>query len=170
MGRDVKIILELGSWLGRSTRWMAEQSPNAVVLAIDHWQGSVEHHATPEWRAMLPTLYVTFIKNCWTLKDRVVPVRMDTVLGMQLVHRHAILPDLVFIDAGHDYVSARADLSNALGLFPHAILCGDDFMWEGVARTVTEHVRSGIMRGFVKGNVWWRENPAFEHIRDGIPI
>jgi len=170
LSSGTKVFLEMGSWLGKSTRFIAAHAPNAFIIAIDHWKGSAEHHSTPEWKALLPTLYETFLKNCWPYRDRIIPMRIDTVSGMKLVFQQGISPDVVFIDAGHDYISARADLSYALGLFPNAAICGDDFMWEGVARTVTEHVRAGIMKGFRKGNVWWRENPVFASIKGAVPI
>ncbi len=170
LGPQTKVVLELGSWLGKSTRFIASRAPKAIVISVDHWQGSAEHHSTPQWKALLPTLYETFIKNCWIFRDRIIPLRMDTVSGMKLVSQHGISPDIVFIDAGHDYISARADLSNALGLFPNSILCGDDFLWPGVGQTVTEHVRANIMKAFVKQNVWWKDNPAFAHMKGGVPV
>ena len=165
-----KVVVELGSWLGKSTRFTASRAPNAVVVAVDHWKGSAEHHSTPEWKAMLPFLYETFLKNCWPFRDRIIPLRMDTVSGLKLVHSHGIEPDVVFIDAGHVYIYARADLSNALGLFTKAAICGDDFMWPGVAQTVREHARANIMTAFAKGNVWWRENPAFAGIPGAVKV
>ena len=170
VGPDVKVILELGSWMGKSTRFFAERCPNAVVFAVDHWQGSMEHHTTPEWRALLPTLYETFLKNCWDFKDRIVPLRMGTVAGMSLLHQHGVKPDLIFIDAGHDYPNANADVSTALRLFPESTLCGDDFMWEGVQRAVVEHVRAGILKAFVKHNVWWKENRVFAGIQPAAQV
>lgn len=170
MGSHVRVILELGSWLGKSARWLAKQSPNAIVIAVDHWQGSAEHFKTPGLRAMLPTLYDTFIKNCWTFRDRMIPLRMDTISGMGLVNQFRIIPDLIYIDAGHDYASAYADVSNALRLFPNAALCGDDFYWEGVNRAITEHVRSGSMRASYKKNQWWKENSVFSHIQNSRQV
>jgi len=170
LSKETKVVLELGSWLGKSTRFIASRAPNATVIAVDHWQGSAEHHGTPEWQALLPTLYETFLKNCWMFRTRIVPMRIDTVSGMKLIHQHKVEPDIIFIDAGHDYINARADLSNALMLFPNATLCGDDFLWPGVGQTVTEHVRAGIMKAFVKQNVWWKESPAFAHMQGGSPV
>ena len=41
--RDIKVIFEIGSWMGGSTRYMASQLPaDGVVYAIDHFKGSVE--------------------------------------------------------------------------------------------------------------------------------
>ncbi len=170
VGPNVAVALELGSWLGKSTRFLASKCPNAAVIAVDHWAGSPEHHVMADCRPLLPTLYDTFIKNCWAFKDRIVPLRMDTVSGMKLVHQHGIRPDLIFIDAGHEYPSVNADISHALRLFPDAILCGDDFIWEGVGRSVREHVRAGAMKTWVKHNVWWREHPTFGHIQGAVPV
>ncbi len=167
---ETKVVLELGSWLGKSTRFIASRAPKATVFAVDHWQGSAEHHAMPDCQGMLPTLYDTFLKNCWMFRTRIVPLRMDTISGMKLIHQHKVEPDIIFIDAGHDYISARADLSHALSLFPNAILCGDDFLWPGVGQTVREHAHAGIMKAFVKGNVWWKENPAFAHMQGGVQV
>ena len=164
MGSHVKVILELGSWLGKSTQWLAEQSPNATIIAVDHWQGSAEHLEKPEWRALLPTLYETFIKNCWEFRDRIIPLRMNTISGMGFVNQFGVNPELIFIDAGHDYASAYGDVSNALRLFPSAAICGDDFYWEGVNKAVTEHVKHGIMLASYKDNQWWKENNVFTHI------
>lgn len=170
MGPKVKVILELGSWLGKSTRWIAKHSPNATVIAVDHWRGSAEHFEKPEWRAMLPTLYETFLKNCWAFKDRMIPLRMDTISGMEMVNQCRVVPDLVIIDAGHDYESAHGDVSTALRLFPGAAVCGDDFYWEGVNRAVTEHVSRGLMKASYKKNQWWKDHAVFSRIPDASPV
>src|SRR4030065_682178 len=40
--KDIKIIIELGSWLGKSAMHLCELFPNACVICIDHWEGSPE--------------------------------------------------------------------------------------------------------------------------------
>ena len=37
MGPHTKCVLELGSWLGKSTTFICERAPNAHVFAIDLW-------------------------------------------------------------------------------------------------------------------------------------
>ena len=37
MSSDTTCVLELGSWLGKSTRFIAERAPNAFVFAVDLW-------------------------------------------------------------------------------------------------------------------------------------
>eukprot|EP00968_Pinguiococcus_pyrenoidosus_P004079 scaffold268_cov236-Pinguiococcus_pyrenoidosus.AAC.22 len=34
---EVRCIIELGSWYGASTKWLAQHAPGAVVYAIDLW-------------------------------------------------------------------------------------------------------------------------------------
>lgn len=41
MNEDTRCVLELGSWLGKSTRFIAERAPNAYICCIDLW--SNEH-------------------------------------------------------------------------------------------------------------------------------
>jgi hypothetical protein len=165
LGPHTRVVLELGSWLGKSTRFIARSAPNATVIAVDHWLGSEEHVGNP----VLPVLYDTFLKNCWAFRDRIVPLRTSTIPGMGLVREHGVEPDLVYVDAGHDYASAKEDILTALDLFPGALLCGDDFLWPGVCKAVRDAVERCVMSACIKGNVWWREHPAFQRM-NGVRI
>jgi len=165
----IKVALELGSWLGKSTRFIADHAPNATVLAVDHWRGSQEH-LVPGLSQMLPTLYETFLKSCWEYRDRIVPIRMGTVEAMKIVHQHGIVPDVIYIDASHEYPDAMHDIHHALMLFPSALLAGDDFMWPGVARGIRELRTQFPFEVWVKGNVWWKKGPEFSNIVGGGPI
>lgn len=167
---STKIVLELGSWMGLSTRFIARNAPNAVVLAVDHWCGSLEHKTDPHLSSFLPTLYDTFISSCWEYRQQIVPVRMATVLAMKLLHEHGVFPDLIYIDASHEYWDAKSDIHHAFALFPTAAIAGDDFMWEGVGRAVREWAADGMLPAVAKGNIWWKEGPLFAHIQDGVAL
>lgn len=131
-GTHVDVYLELGSWLGKSARWFARQCPNATIICIDHWHGSPEHHRKSKWKQHLPTLYETFVTNMWDLRDRVIPVRADTLQGMSVVAESGVQPHLVYIDAAHDAESVYRDLRTGLEFFPHTQVIGDDWPIEGV--------------------------------------
>lgn len=82
-------IIELGSWYGSSTRWLVENS-NAKVYAIDMWDDSFilndnHYNSSHELRSMLRShpLYESFLQNLWEYKDRVTPLRMKTIDGLQ---------------------------------------------------------------------------------------
>src|SRR5262245_20931507 len=91
------LILELGSFVGRSTAWFLRTCPGAHVIAIDTWNGSPEHHVDPGSRSLLPVLYQTFQKNLWEHRHRLTAVRETTRDGMRVVHEHGIAPDLVYV-------------------------------------------------------------------------
>lgn len=37
--QSARLVVEVGSWVGRSTRYMANLAPRATIIAVDHWQG-----------------------------------------------------------------------------------------------------------------------------------
>ncbi len=126
------IFLELGSWLGASALFMARQIPSAIVICVDHWLGSIEINNHPLYAGKIATLYDTFLANCWSYKDRIVPVRMTTLEGMIKIHQLGIQPDLVYVDAAHSYPDVTGDLEAVYALFPNTIICGDDFDWDQI--------------------------------------
>ncbi len=62
--REIKNIIEVGSWLGCSTRHFAQLIPeDGKVFAIDHWLGSKEHFIMDEVKDWIPVLYQQFLSN-----------------------------------------------------------------------------------------------------------
>ena len=162
-----KLVVELGSWLGKSTRYIADTVPGAVVVAIDTWKGSREHHQMADCIGLLPVLYETFLKNCWEYRTRMVPLRATSQRGLDLLYHYKVEPDLIYIDASHEYRDVLADVQRSLDFFPKAILCGDDWKWDGVRKAVTEVSKTGRLKAWAKGNVWWREHAVFEALQAG---
>jgi hypothetical protein len=143
--RNSSIIVELGSWLGRSTRFMLEMSPQSTVIAIDHWKGDESIHgvATEEELSKIPRLYDLFLSNCWAFKDRLIPVREDTVAGIFRVRQFLVTPAFIYLDANHTYESVKRDLKAIFDAFPKVCVAGDDYggKWEGVKTAVDEVAR-----------------------------
>lgn len=139
LSSETKLVVELGSWLGLSTRFIAGRAPRATVIAIDHWKGSPEHEHDPALRDLLPVLYETFLTNCWNDRSRIVPIRSGTLEGLQRVGSFGLAPDVIYVDADHSYEAVAADLAAIERLFPSAIIVGDDWNWEGVRRAASEH-------------------------------
>ena len=138
VSQATELIVEVGSWTGRSTRFLAGLAPKATVIAIDHWKGSPEHEQDPELAEHLPHLYETFVSECWNYRDQIIPVKAGSTEGLQRVAENGLEPDLVYLDADHAYESVVKDLNTALDLFPRAIIVGDDLNWEGVKKAVDE--------------------------------
>jgi hypothetical protein len=153
-GNGARVIVELGAWLGLSTRFLAATAPRATIVSIDHWHGSPEHHQDPALQHLLPTLYESFLVNCWDRRERIIPLRMGTIEGLREIARFKLKPDLIYIDADHSFEAVQDDLATASRLFPTAALVGDDWDWEGVRRAVEKFAERTGRTLDVEGNAW----------------
>ena len=132
--RRPELVVEIGSWLGGSTRVIADIS-RAHVIAIDTWLGSEEHQTGTEWdrrhdshREILAQLFYTFAMNCSNYREVITPLRATSLAGLHEVHGHGLEPGLVFIDGAHDKASVAADLRTAHDLFgKNAWIVLDDY-------------------------------------------
>jgi predicted O-methyltransferase YrrM len=121
-----KVFVELGSWLGLSTRLIASVIPNdAKLYAIDTWKGSPELIDDPR----LPMLYEIFLSNCIRsgLAHKIYPLRMTTNEAAKIFYRKI---DFLFIDATHTYEAVYNDIMNWYPkLSENGVICGDDWKY-----------------------------------------
>lgn len=134
----VKTVIEVGSWLGSSTRHIAKCLPDdGVIYAVDHWRGSEEHQPAQScWIPQLPQLYEYFLSNVIHegLTAKIIPLRINSLDAAQSL---SVQADIVYIDASHDTESVYRDLK---AWFPHVksggILCGDDWGYPPIVAAV----------------------------------
>jgi GR25 family glycosyltransferase involved in LPS biosynthesis len=128
-----KIVVELGSWLGKSTCHIAKLLPkDGKVYAIDHWLGSQDHQnsLTTDVQKLLPVLYEQFLSNVVHeyLTDKIIPWRMTTDEAAQKMRSEKRKIDLIYLDASHDEMSVYNDLCNWYPFVRKSgVLCGDDW-------------------------------------------
>jgi hypothetical protein len=151
----IDTVVEVGCWLGLSTRHIASLlPPGGKLYAIDHWQGSSEH----QYSQKLSKLYDQFLSNVIhaRLTDKIVPIRMSSIEASYLIGMMGVMPGLIYLDASHDTESVLADL-NAWYPFVkgHGILCGDDWDWSTV-RTAVEIFAAEEQLGIEASGVFWR--------------
>jgi len=128
--------IEIGSWLGKSTRHIASLLPmSAKLYAVDTWKGSVEHQSKKRTDVYdkLPTLYEQFLSNIIHAKltDKIIPIRMTSLEAASYLKSIKQQISLVYIDAAHDTQSVLQDVE---AWYPYiagrkGILCGDDWNW-----------------------------------------
>ncbi len=162
LGPRTRLVVELGSWLGKSSRFIVQQAPRATLVAIDHWLGSAEHRRAgrADVCQRLPRLYETFLRNCWPWRGRIVPMRATTVAGMQELAALGLAPEAIYVDAGHAVDDVLADLRTAIALFPGARLAGDDYVaFPGVGEAVRRMASIHRMCVEVDGNAWMLHKP-----------
>jgi predicted O-methyltransferase YrrM len=161
-------IVELGSYLGRSTRALADNTPG-VVLAIDDWKGPrdipcyVGGDPTPP-KGELP--YIPQNQLFSKFKENVSDLLLSGKIYI-LVADHASLVgkktsspvDLVFLDGDHSYESVKRDVQWALSVLDqskHSMICGHDaemdHVWQAASDVLGE-IKSHKDKG---ANIWWK--------------
>lgn len=101
------VIVEIGSWQGKSTIWLASairDKKNAKIYAVDPHTGSPE--ITKEFGKV--DTYKTFLKNIKQagLSSKVIPIRKPSLEAVKDFIEKA---DIIFIDGSHRFADARAD-------------------------------------------------------------
>jgi Methyltransferase domain len=163
---EPQVVLEVGSWLGKSTMWMAERvSSEGKVYAVDHWLGSFEHQpGQGAYHQAVPFLYQQFLSNVIHrgLAHKIIPVKMESGDAAEAL-KGEVTPDLIYIDGSHDYDGVTRDLNL---WYPYVqgkcVFCGDDWAWKTVRRAVEDFAGEHNLR--VQGDhFFWRLLP-----QDGI--
>jgi hypothetical protein len=154
-GLRPELIIEVGSWKGRSAinmaKYAAEVGLATEIICVDTWLGSPEHWLNKEdpnfYQSLkiqngTPTFYYTFLKNVVDnkLQDVITPFRVPSETAYFILRRLNIRAKLIYIDAGHEYESVLNDLNMYTRLLTDdGVICGDDYiMWESVTRAVNE--------------------------------
>lgn len=123
-------IVEVGSYLGRSTRALADHTPG-VVYALDDWLGPRDVDLVP---AVRRGLMGQFRAN---LSERIADGHCQPVRCRYDAVPLAIEPDMVFIDGSHALDDVRADIRTwRPRLKPGGLLCGHDGWLFSVANAV----------------------------------
>ncbi len=164
---ESRIIVEVGSWEGRSTRALADHvRPGGFVLAIDHWKGQLFDPDCPLNRLVREhgsdAVYARFTHNLRDLLDRNVvrPIRASSAEGLAQVAarlaKHGAKADMVFIDGDHQYDGCKADILAGRALLrPGGLLCGHDY--NSIARHagVKQSVNELYPQRKLVGSIWW---------------
>lgn len=154
--RNARVIVEIGSFLGRSTRFLADLAQAAVVIAIDAWHGP-DVTSDSEGTGPRSGLLETFLAECWLYRDQIVPIRRPPALGLHQVAAAGVRPDAVVLTTGVPDPSAHAlhtALTSTLDLFPQAWIIGDRWDSDDVRRTIHDACRERGRRAEPHGNAW----------------
>ena len=168
-GRDKDIVIEIGSWHGRSSRAIADNmKEGAKLYCVDHWLGSKFERDTNHQSAGLEggdAAYMEFMDNMADMIQlgKVIPLRMSSVNAAKWFAKQGIRADMIFIDAGHTYEEIKEDIEAWEPLVKDGgILCGHDYYhdgqtWPGVQQAVDERYgHKGTDMGFIMNNSIWR--------------
>lgn len=145
------LIVELGSYLGLSTRLLLENS-TAEVIAVDTWLGGFElydlHHC---FQGRREKLFEQFTANCWDWRERLHVIRDTTSSALRWLHKQGVQPDLIYVDASHQAEEVCLDVTLCRRFFPRATIVGDDWGWETVRAGIA---LAGLTPTLTEGNCW----------------
>lgn len=159
MAAKSPLIVEVGSWKGRSTVCLGENT-KGVVFAVDSWMGSAEcwvgaySNLGEEYKGPDGLLFREFRNNTRHLP--VVPVERLSVDAAHMFAASGMAFDMIFIDGSHDYENVKADIEAWRPLIKKGgIFCGHDYgMWPDVEKAVMDCLE-GIH--VPVGSIWeWR--------------
>lgn len=143
-----KLIVEVGTWKGASAIHFAslckELKYDAQILCVDTWLGSEEYYTNlTVWhphllkKAGYPSVYYTFLRNVVDagFKESIIPFPTTSIIAAKVLKHHNIYPDIIYLDASHDYESVYMDLELYYDILNNGgYLIGDDYSstWQGV--------------------------------------
>ncbi|MCK1583262.1 class I SAM-dependent methyltransferase [Bradyrhizobium sp. 168] len=142
-------ILEIGSWQGRSTLFLAQackDSETGSVHAVDTFKGNPGNESLyVVGKADRSDLLPNFLQNMKAagVADRVTPHAMSSVEARSEIK--AINPSfrLIYIDGEHTYDAVKADLHGYADLLQvGGLLLFDDYSisFPGVVKAIDEHI------------------------------
>lgn len=151
-------ILEVGSWMGRSSHAIASNTPGKL-LCVDTWKGTMSEKSHREQLAGKSDgwLQAQFIRNVEKLPN-ISWLRMPSMEAATLLHsRNEEKFDMIFIDGDHDYHAVRNDiLAWWPMLAPGGLFCGHDFS-SAFTNTVVKAVKEmfpGRHKPVGAGSIW----------------
>lgn len=158
------LIVEVGTWKGASAIHMAgickSLGLSTEIVCVDTFLGSHEHY-TEGWlsgriRNGRPDIYEQFLSNVIHegMTEYVTPLPMDSVNACHLLRHLKAEPDIIYIDAGHDYESVSQDLRLYSELLrPKGMLIGDDWFHPPVRRAVADTL--GKVETYSNDKFYW---------------
>jgi cephalosporin hydroxylase len=147
--KEGSIILEIGSYLGASSTFLAAGAKEcgSVVYCIDTWMNDAMSEGCRD-------TYDQFILNTRKFAGQIRPIRGGS---LQVARQFSEKIDLLFLDGDHSYAGCHCDAEAWLPkLRPGGIIVFHDTWAEGVWRTIQEFVKPlEISSGHMIDTTYW---------------
>lgn len=150
-----KLVIEVGSWMGGSARTMAQllkqRGEDFEIVCVDTFLGSVEHWTREAFLMTYtngrPDIYQNFLSNALHagLQDVLTPFPCDSINAFETLKKFNVAPDMIYIDAGHDYASVSADIKRWTEILrPGGTLLLDDAHHPPIQQAVADNIPNAI--------------------------
>ncbi|KAK7381961.1 hypothetical protein VNO80_00549 [Phaseolus coccineus] len=163
-----RTVVEVGTFLGASAIHMAELTRQldlqTQILCVDDfrgWAGFKERFMNIPMENGDVWLFYQFLQNVVTFNQTgsVLPVPFSSGSTLMLFCEWGVYADLVEIDAGHDFLSAWADINRGFRILrPGGVIFGHDYFTaadnRGVRRAVDLFAKVHNLKVNVDGQHW----------------
>lgn len=154
-GKPNKYCLEIGSWEGRSSLYIAKNFCNgqgSYLACIDTWEGSREHKS----KKNLNTLYERFLSNTKSYREikKIIPYRgksKNVLLNLNYkLHKGSTNKyDFIYIDGSHDAKDVLVDAVFAWELLNvGGIMVFDDYEWRDGNHLTPKPAINGFLKSY----------------------
>ena len=168
------VIVEVGTWKGLSALNMGklmknEGFTNFNIICIDTWLGAPEFWTSGfndttrgvslKFNNGYPSVFYTFTKNVKALglEDCIAPLPLSSTQAADVLKYYNIQPDLIYIDASHEFLPVLNDIESFYPLLKSAhVMLGDDYVngWDGVIQAVNTFTNKNKLDLKVDHVVW----------------
>lgn len=141
-------IVEIGSFMGRSTRMLTDNTKGQVT-AVDVWNLDIPEYSRLLQGRPISALFEKFKLNMLGVRNLRIAKKSSLEAATEFRDEKF---DMVFIDADHSYEGVTADIAAWKPLVSAGgIICGHDWDWESVRKAVTDSLPQAIP---VAGSIW----------------
>lgn len=142
-----KSFVEVGCKEGRTTGHILKTVPDSRVIAIDPWASMPQQDGVEGGETYQDWDFAKIEADFWATvgdnKDRVEMLRLSSAAAAASLCMRTVPPppDVVFIDAAHDYENVKLDIARWWPLVRDGgMLVGHDYnhKWPGVERAVAD--------------------------------
>ena len=121
---NIKNILEIGSYEGRSALFFLKNFTNATITCVDTWSGSNEHK---NFNFKLIEKNFNHNTSSYQLNNLLIKKKMKSDLFFQNNNKFF---DLIYVDGDHSFDQVNIDINNSWNILNNGgYLILDDYMW-----------------------------------------
>jgi len=132
-------FLEIGSYEGQATCWLAENFPQANITCIDTFEGGMEHNRE---QLNIDTLYDRFKSNIEPYKAR---IEIKRGVSGEMLKSCNKKYDFVYIDGSHQAPDVLEDMILSFRMLKQSgIMIMDDYSWDAYKDDETLNPRLAI--------------------------
>lgn len=154
---DIVNVVEIGSYFGLSTRYIASLLPKGGKLyAIDSWQ-------------YFDGMYEQFLSNIVLkgLTQKVVPIKQRSDVAVHDICSLNMKFDLIYVDGDHETLPVLADLELYYPLLAQkGVICGDDWLIQSVRIAVLIFAQKHNLSVYGACNFWFLKDEGSYQVKD----